>query len=132
MFKDILALALRGHTRFKEQRCLVSRVFNNYTVYNPYSSTLDMATKLEQGLAAHSLPARMFAMLILGIFASVFSDGVLRVFRNVSEMLAYRFPFDKKKLIKGLLESDIADYEIELLHKQKSWPMQGVAIWRSC
>jgi hypothetical protein len=131
MFRCILALSLRGHTHYHEQRCLVSRIFNNYTIYNPSMRTLDGGEKLAQGLMASNLSARMLGLIVLGIYCQVFSRDQLYLLEKICTKLRFSLPSSLRDLKSALLLSDVTDYDSLLASANKSWPTRGVLYWDS-
>ena len=131
MLRCILALSLRGHTHYHEQRCLVSRIFNNYTIYNPSMRTLDGGKKLAQGLMASNLSARMLGLIMLGIYCQFFSKSQLYFLEKICAKLRFSLPNSLHDLKSALLLSDVTDYDSLLASAKKTWPTRGAFYWSS-
>lgn len=129
MLMNITALALRAHTRHFEQRCFVSRVLANYTVYNPAVATQDPQEKMISGFSASNIVARLVALIILGLYCSWFSGQQLESMREACRKLHYYLPQSLPDIKRELLLSDISDYETVIKAYFHDWPSEGIKHW---
>lgn len=130
--ETIIGLALRGHTKHFECKCLVSRLLRNPTGYQNAVETQSGIKKMMQGLTVTNLIYRLFALLTVGVFLDMFTVSEREMLFKVLQRLNYPLPGNRHDLKRELLSSEFTDYEEIIVALEITWPAPLRYYWASC